>query len=69
MCDRFSMSKSVELRLPFLDHHFVEHCLNIDTHQSKIDKLIIREYMKKTLYVKKIGLKEKFMYHTHKMSG
>ena len=53
MCDRFSMSKSVELRLPFLDHHFVEHCLNIDTHKSKIDKLIIREYMKKNSVCKK----------------
>ncbi len=43
--DRLSMASSIELRLPFLDHLFVQKCLNFKIDLNKKDKYLIRSYL------------------------
>ena len=51
MCDRFSMINSIELRLPYLDHKFIEEVSNFFYQDyfydnSLISKKPLREYLK-----------------------
>ena len=53
--DRNSMSHSIETRVPFLDHHLVEYCLNLPSQylvNNGIGKIILRDYLKKTIFKK-----------------
>ena len=59
MCDRFSMASSIELRLPFLDHHFVEKSILIEEKKQRVDKHLIRDYMSKNSLYKKNWFKNK----------
>ena len=45
--DRISMASSVEMRIPFLDHEFVEYATSLKQDFKKVDKYLVREYMKK----------------------
>ena len=51
--DRLSMASSVELRLPFLEHSFVEKCINLNINLMKPDKYLIRDFMNKNSNHKK----------------
>ena len=56
LVDRLSMASSVELRLPFLEHSFVEKCINLNINLMKPDKYLIRQFMNKNSNHKKTGL-------------
>ena len=50
--DRASMSVGLEVRIPFLDHHLIEHCINLPTNykiRGSENKWILRKLLKKHL--------------------
>ena len=57
--DRSSMASSIEMRIPFLEHNFVEKSIMWSNYNKKLDKYLIREYMQKNSKYKKNWLKPK----------